>query len=1558
MALTVIPMFPLSSSAKDKDDHTLVKLWQEYYAAQDADKPQTQLKVLEKIKAEAGAQHLTWDYYDACDRYMQVSLQRNWKLRDSLNKAMEKEITDLGEPVAVYYLKSKTGPEPDINYIYQNAGKLRNSRNMEFWKRDYNISSRFYGEALPEMFASDYDYCLWSYCRYRDGSTLVKEFREYPLGAIAEFEQISGDDTDKLAEFAGKYKGKAAGLLAEQQLLNNRFNTLEQPGSDARSSDFEALRDDCMELNSRASSFSGTERKLADCCKKANELLKTMNSKGIEAVVRNGVFTVGLQNLDAVTIKITGENGKKVFEKYLTNPIGSYYLKDKLLIELPVMADGTYNISCKRGDITEDIVYNYYTISTAMRFNADGAAIWAADYISGEPLKKVTFELLEDGKVVESAPISISGFTPVPASINRRILESPRSNYQYRVRCSEGRSRLSKAVSTGSYYSPDPDDAWQEHAAVITDRGAYSPGDILHFKAVLYRGRYSCKSLGEGVETEVELRGADGKIISTKTLKTNEFGSIAGDFTLERRERNGSYTVFVRRKGGRNLGSRSVQVDDFILPTFDLVFDRQGTLYFPVDEIKVAGTIHSYSGHPLSSSKLSYRVEHYGKTWSEGELEADGDGRFAISFEPDSTARNYDWYSITVKAVDATGETMEFNTSVNIRNKADQEEPVDYYFKEDEKATAQGRFSLELVAGNQPVWVSIEVHGTGNKLLRREVRHIVPRAGEKASTTIEYKLKNSDPDAVCISVLYFQNRVHYSYTAHLRKELHDYDLPLSFTRFLDTTAPGGQYSFEISTAAGVECAAAIFDLGTERFRANKWTELRPERLPIPYIRYSPNNGNDSSMPKMIYVTGMGPRRDVMSKATMKMVATDYAVAMNASPTAEEDSGPVMYAAVQETGGADIIIRENFANTIAWEPFLRSDANGKVQFNFTNADKLSTYNVQVFALDKDMRNAVMRREMVVTIPVKISLVEPQFLYEGDVYKARIALSSSLPEDVWGTLSVQLLNGSDHKTAPVLSTASCEMLVPGKGTVSQDFVLTAPDVRELGVKVVFRPEDGALGSDGVFVCVPVSKTVQSLTEAHSALLHAGADKAALEKELRAMFTNIPGDSAEMKEISVFEMLGEAIPEEVEVRCDNAIELSKALYAYSLCEKLGQRPAFDREKTLEKLNACKAANGGFAWFAGMEPSPIVTAVVLTQLRGLGIIDEAAAVKYIDSQYFAKSKSNWWYRGLSMEQYLQVRSMFPEVPFTEKTEADWRKEAKEYLVPKKARGLNGRIGAKARRVETLENLLASERGNALAKKLGIKLGTAGKLRKSLDADIESLVEYAQPHKSGGCYYPNVVMPWRGLLESELDAHCTIARIMDRHSHSDISDGIRLWIMVQKETQAWKAYSGYLEALALVLNGPDSILQTKVLALKGSYDVPFAEVKAAGNGMGMSALAPAFSDGSTPSVLKVGDRIRLSFEIKNDENRSFVKLTIPFGAGLVPVNQLSGYRWGCYRNVLSDRIELWYEVYPEEKTTVSEEFFVTRAGVFQSPAAEIVCEYADHYRANTAAIAPLTIEQ
>ena len=72
--------------------------------------------------------------------------------------------------------------------------------------------------------------------------------------------------------------------------------------------------------------------------------------------------------------------------------------------------------------------------------------------------------------------------------------------------------------------------------------------------------------------------------------------------------------------------------------------------------------------------------------------------------------------------------------------------------------------------------------------------------------------------------------------------------------------------------------------------------------------------------------------------------------------------------------------------------------------------------------------------------------------------------------------------------------------------------------------------------------------------------------------------------------------------------------------------------------------------------------------------------------------------------------------------------------------------------------------------------------MRRSMAVELESLKEYAVEHNSGGTYYPNAVLPWRGLLESEAYAHALICDLFRDLSSdpdfaaglSDLADGIR----------------------------------------------------------------------------------------------------------------------------------------------------------------------------------------
>ncbi len=124
--------------------------------------------------------------------------------------------------------------------------------------------------------------------------------------------------------------------------------------------------------------------------------------------------------------------------------------------------------------------------------------------------------------------------------------------------------------------------------------------------------------------------------------------------------------------------------------------------------------------------------------------------------------------------------------------------------------------------------------------------------------------------------------------------------------------------------------------------------------------------------------------------------------------------------------------------------------------------------------------------------------------------------------------------------------------------------------------------------------------------------------------------------------------------------------------------------------------------------------------------------------------------------------------------------------------------------------------------------------MNQSIAADVQSLLEYAVPHISGGWYYPNAVMPFRGLLASEAYAHSMLCDLLsseyrpsvpqpgsdrlgdrtsrrsyrqaDRRRHKSLADA-------SEETQKWGGDPAFVDAVNSVLSGSADILATRVVS-------------------------------------------------------------------------------------------------------------------------------------------------
>ena len=928
--------------------------------------------------------------------------------------------------------------------------------------------------------------------------------------------------------------------------------------------------------------------------------------------------------------------------------------------------------------------------------------------------------------------------------------------------------------------------------------------------------------------------------------------------------------------------------------------------------------------------------------------------------------------------------------------------------------------------GTAPVWAVVELFGDRKQLLDSRLVCLNGEAGQVAE--ILYTYKEEWPDALNLQVLYFRNSQVYTFSKSFRRERENLELPLVFSTFKDSSLPGKRCSVVLKSATGVEAVAAVFDKSTETIAGNEWLPVRLADRSLDQVYIQTTTGTvDGFVGHTLRssIIGLKSRMSMADRLAEEESGMLYDMsASNEMMALAAAKSPDFEEAVADGGEGlgQVAVRSDFASTLAFEPFLRSGNDGSIALDFNTSDKLSTFVVQVWAHNKEMKNSCVRREMTVTIPVKVSVVEPGYLYKGDRLTLKTTVSNSSEASVSGTVGLMEYSSADFETSRPFAAKSKKVTVPAGASVPVEFEVDPKNYDTLGLKVVFADEAGSF-SDGVFVSLPVKEAEQTLTEAHSAVLLSGMDRNGLARRLEKEFTGTTAKGAEIREVDIRQMVLDAVPSKIEPEGKDILSLTEALYVRRVAASLGAslEVKMTDAELLSKIKACVNADGGFGWFEGMKSSPLLTAVVLERLakmRAAGLdcggIPVEEAVKWLDrSQFLHGDSFPLWRCYLSSAQYIFVRSMYPEVPFKVSTETksekneysgnykEFRKYVKSYLVPSSSsgRGLNGEILAKARRIMSLRNLMSCEAGLELASAWGVKFGTSSRLDASATADLESLIEYAVEHKDGGWYYPNAVMPWRGLLESEAYAHSMLCDLLGGVASSSaegsakasgtdfswsvddtqsqkagkVADGIRLWLMLQKETQKWDSDPAFVDAVNSVLSGPESVLSTKVLTLEKTYRSPFSAVSAAGNGFTVERHfykevkgedgRQTLQEIQPGSKLSVGDKVTAKYKVWSQENRSFVRLTAPREAAFRPVDQLSGVSgWiarpaGCvwsvspvgYRNVKTDRTEYWFETYPEEKTEINEEFFVTQEGVFTAPVVTVESLYAPHYRANAA---------
>ncbi len=297
-------------------------------------------------------------------------------------------------------------------------------------------------------------------------------------------------------------------------------------------------------------------------------------------------------------------------------PSNRNYLPNKIHYKLPELAAGFYAVA----------IHVNEKIDIAMRDQLSYALIQVsdADMLVNEHNTNITGFLLnrKSGKPIEKKSIKvyskknsyIKNYYQDNYDFVKELQTDEKGYFNYQGNEND-QIELRCDLNNSTWYNPhvyhlnkSNYGAYQEivsdynQSNFYTDRSIYRPGQKIYFKSIVLKKQNKKNELVKDVSLTVSLSDVNGQVIETANVKTNSFGTYAHHFTLPNNVLTGTFTL------QDNYGSKTIQVEEYKRPKFEIKPDILQSSYALNDTVAVQGKAMAYNGAALQKAKVKYEV--------------------------------------------------------------------------------------------------------------------------------------------------------------------------------------------------------------------------------------------------------------------------------------------------------------------------------------------------------------------------------------------------------------------------------------------------------------------------------------------------------------------------------------------------------------------------------------------------------------------------------------------------------------------------------------------------------------------------------------------------------------------------------------------------------------------------------------------------------------------------------------------------------------------------------------------------------------------------------------
>lgn len=1146
-----------------------------------------------------------------------------------------------------------------------------------------------------------------------------------------------------------------------------------------------------------------------------------------------------------------------------------------------------------------------------------------------------------DSKPVETIKVTTNAWGSASGSF--RIPEGSR-NGTYTILAGSN----SASVRVEEYVTPD------FYLELPTLEGLYTFDDIITQTGEV-KGYAGVAMAGAKVEYTVRrrpnwrrwspTRNYEWKVIDEGSVTADADGRFAISFKAERPESDGddddvsaSFVVEVKvtdRQGETHEASKSVTVADIPLQ-LGTAFDSEVTVNDSV--IAVNRDVEKYilikgsnRNGIAQTVEGAYRLLRDGKIQAEGIFTTGRPEDFDFSGLPSGS------YKLEYEVV-WRGRSISGSKEMALFSPSDSKVPVPsvlfFYPLETE-----GGIKFVIGTTEEDLYVEAELFDRGQKLYR------VPLHLSDEARLVSLPYLDRYNDCVELSLFTFRGGKDYHVTRTFNRPVSPVKFDLQIESLRDRTAPQTEESFIVRGPAS-ELTVSIFDVTTDRFGANRYgfSPFRAYRTYGPSIETNLRQDDGFYLEETVVAYGYSRGRTLLGSSepmAMNTMAKSSVEMMDLAVVEEAEDEAVPFALAQNNPSSQgddapqADVRSDFGETIAFYPHITIGDDGKAEVKYTTRQAFGTFRVLVLAHDKNLHSGSAEQKFIVQKELMVMPQLPLFATEGDKIVLKSMVANVGGREITGIARISIEDAATGRKLNLGARDRKVTLAAGAQT-EVEWTVTIPAAEKLFVTIEVS---GNGVSDGEKHAIEIVPAVQEITETASFVLGGPHGRKYYERQLQV---RIGAKDARIRyeEYSTLDAVREALAAPKRPENDNMIDWLNALYVSQARLKIGESAdAGLTEAAVSKLVSLQHADGSFSWFPCMYGSDVLTLLFLEktgQLDRMGVCpagletSRRKALKYIDGRIatIAEAK-NWKYT--SLIDFFEVRSQYPDVPVTGKVKDVFN----QFLTASDKDWQTLSIQAKAQ----LSNTLLRTKGTEFYR---------DDFPERVDRLIASLVDHAVVNRTVGCYFPNAVMPYRGLMSNEIYAHAELMELFWLTGETETVKGLQQWLLLQKHNQAWESNMGTADAVFALLNHDAGDL--RLGAVYYTYTAPMKNVGESGNDMTVKRKflrdGKELADGD---VLHVGDRIEVQYELWNGENRSFVQIHAMRPACFYPVDERSYGSSYFYKEQKASGTEYYYQLLQEEDTRLSESFYVTQEGVFDKGLVEMESLYAPEYRAHSA---------